>query len=272
MMIVDHTPVQYYPVGNNGDIVVVKREDLSTVPPLPPLAKLRGVTLLLEKLKAQGVRKVGVVDTSVSKAGQGVAAVCKSLGMECVLGHPNRKEGLAPQHQAAKDLGAELYPLRGGRVSIHYYQTKRYVESQGGTMLPWGLVCIESVLAVAKEASTMHWDYCEGTVVLSCGSGTMTAGVLLGLPKQPHVVYAISSGLTNSKQQRNIARLLTEAGASLDLMDPLQLVPAIMPYSTKCEIPAPFPMHPNYDLKAWFWMQDHIAVLPKPVLFWNIGS
>jgi hypothetical protein len=45
-----------------------------------------------------------------------------------------------------------------------------------------------------------------------------------------------------------------------------------MPYYLAPDIPCPFPTHPNYDLKAWGYLVEHIDELKEPILFWNIGA
>ena len=64
-------------------------------------------------------------------------------------------EGVPEAIRIAKELGAEIYPIRGNHVSICYSQVKKYVELLGGEILPFGLECIESVNAVAEEARSV---------------------------------------------------------------------------------------------------------------------
>ena len=52
----------------------------------------------------------------------------------------------------------------------------------------------------------------------------------------------------------------------------LELVPADRPYAVVPETSCPFPTHPNYDLKAWKHLVDHLERFASPVLFWNIGA
>ena len=76
------TPIEHY-----GEIDV-KREDLCLSLDdgelaMPQLAKLRGAEGLLQMLKDQGYENIGVFDTRVSKAGWGVAGLCKKIGLQC---------------------------------------------------------------------------------------------------------------------------------------------------------------------------------------------
>lgn len=53
----EHTPIETYRI--RGSEIFVKRDDLFATKPAPPLAKLRGLRLVLEKAYADGVRTVG---------------------------------------------------------------------------------------------------------------------------------------------------------------------------------------------------------------------
>lgn len=267
------TPIEEYAI--DGITVYVKREDLSTNPPMPPLAKMRGAYELAVKKKKEGYKVLGHADTIFSKAGLGLAIICRELGLRCVVGYPQHKDApTPPQHVEARNYGAELLPLKGGRVSINYYRTRNHVQALGGYMYPWGVCCPESVLAVAVEALTVPDELLTGTLVMCVGSATMISGVLVGVETLPNVI-GISSGVTNHKQMRTIRQYIAaQANPSrvAELDHRLTLVPPIMPYNDECAAPVPFPAHPNYDAKAWFWLTQHIHELKQPILFWNIGA
>lgn len=271
--ILHNTAIEPYII--NGHTIYVKREDLSTRPPLPPLAKLRGANVLLENLHSRGIRLVGGIDTRHSKSGQGIAAICAELGMGCTIGYPENGEGPPEQLRIAQQLGAELYPLRPNYIRILYYQMKRYVEQKGGYMLPFGIACVESVKAVAEEAKTVPEDLLIGSLVICVGTGTMLAGIILGVKRLPEII-GISSGISTHHQMKTIRRLLLEANISplrlSELAKKLTLFPPIMPYARICNIETPFPSHGNYDKKVWWWLCNNIYSLKPPILFWNIGA
>jgi threonine dehydratase len=272
---VNNTPVERYEI--EGKPVFVKREDLCTsdMPKYPPLAKLRGASVLLERLHSQGIRLVANLDTLYSKSGQGVAAICRELDMQCIVAHPSTKDKLPPQLHAAQELGAELLALRPNYVRIHYAQMKRYVESKGGYALPFGLTCVESTLAVAEEAKTVPNELLTGTLIICVGTGTILSGILLGLKRLPKII-GVSSGMSFRNQEKNIKRLLLEANASLsrlnEIDDKLTILPPIMPYAEKDTIDCPWPVHRNYDAKAFHFLLNNILQFEAPIIFWNVGS
>lgn len=248
--------------------VFVKREDLFGIPPAPPLAKLRGMRVLLQRLYSQGIRLVGCWDTRVSKLGEGLAACCTELsGMRCIVSYPTKQNVPEPDSiKRAKAMGAAVLPVPGGRISLCYYKARKYVEECGGTMLPFGFDCPEAVNGVRLEAARVPRALLTGaTLVLCCGSGVTLAGLLLGLPVLPRRIIGISSG----RAVRNILACLrryVEVPACVELHEAIVAYSAIIPFD------CPFPTHPNYDLKAWKYLVENLAQIHGKVLFWNIGS
>jgi 1-aminocyclopropane-1-carboxylate deaminase/D-cysteine desulfhydrase-like pyridoxal-dependent ACC family enzyme len=263
----EETPIESYEI--NGRTVYVKREDLFGIFPAPPLAKLRGIRALLRRLRAENVRFVGCWDTRVSKLGQGVAAVCALFpGMRCLVSYPTKRGESTPEAiTVAKALGAEILPVPGNRINICYGKVRRVVESRGGVMLPFGLECPEAVDAVRQVAQQTPREYLGGgTLVLSCGSGVTLAGLLLGLPVFPARIVALSAGRSLIK----LTQCLRRHGAVTPRI--VEFHEAQVPYARKLNDPCPFPTHPNYDLKAWKFLTEHVDQYSDPVLFWNIGA
>lgn len=251
-----------------GRRIYVKREDLFGRPPAPPLGKLRGLRVVLEGLFRDGVRLVGCWDTRVSRLGEGLAAACREFpSMRAIVSYPTRKGTSTPASvNAARDLGAEVLPLRGNHVSICYTQAKRQVEANGGRMLPFGLECRAAVDGVAREAAKTPREIACGTVVLCCGSGVTLAGLLTGLRVMPRKVVGLSSGRSLAKIRATLGRYVTAIPQSVELLA------ATMPYDDIPALRSPFPTHPNYDLKAWRLVVEEIDQLEDPILFWNIGA
>jgi 1-aminocyclopropane-1-carboxylate deaminase/D-cysteine desulfhydrase-like pyridoxal-dependent ACC family enzyme len=261
----ENTPIEQYNV--KGNIVYVKREDLymiSKQPAYPPLAKLRGARKLLAKLKEQGVKRVGVFDTRISKAGQGVACICNELGIECWTGFQNLKDKPIDQgHLIAQEQGAKLYILTAGRTAIAYYRFKKLVEKFDGVMLPLGLVCSETVESVVAISKAMGKQF--NSIVLSTGTGTIATGVASGTEA---TVYGVSCGMSIDRQWKRIHNLVPDK-----LLSNLRLIPPQYAYYDELDIKqCPFPTNPWYDIKAWLWLCENIDSIEKPICFYNIGQ
>jgi len=262
-MLLENTPIEEHCL--NGIKVLVKREDLFGQYPAPPLAKLRGARIILKQMAEQGVKEVGVFDTRISKAGQGIAYLCKEFGIHAICGFP-KINGIAMEEThriAAEVLGAELYPLKAGRTAILYARFKKYItEERNVPILPLGLTFPETAYAVEciSRAET------EGiaTIVLSTGTGTIATGVALGTSAH---VFGVSCGMNIGRQQNRINKIVGDR-----LLMNLTLVPPEYAYYDKLDTSScPFPTSPYYDMKAWVWLSKNIHNLPQPLMFWNIG-
>ena len=281
-LILDNTPIEQYQAS--GRIVHVKREDLCATMPLPPLSKLRGMVVLLQNIQNRGIKLVGGVDTRYSKSGWGLAVLTRQMGMKCIIGYPSNIKAISQKPddseipeplKKAREYGADIMPFSPNHIKVIYAQTKNIVRSRNGLMLPFGLTCAESTLAVAREAATVPEELLTGSLVVCVGTATILSGILLGLKKVPPQVIGVSSGMSADAQRSNLASLLFEAGADLGRMNlakTVTIIPPIMPYSTLDGFETPVPMHRNYDTKSFHWLVDNIDNLKDPILFWLIGA
>lgn len=270
------TPLEQYTCA--GYPVTVKREDLCAGQPMPPLAKMRGIQRYLERLKQGGAQAVGVMDTKVSKSGLGVAVIAEALGLRCTYYFPAPKgdDWRTEWRATAEAHGARLVPLPGGRVAIAYARAKA---QEGGVMLPLGFPLYETVCATAEQVPSDPF----ASVVIPCGTGTISSGVLLGIAQRgwvPQVVKSFTASMDPTKARRwaekHLGRALFEKLVSAEDLRPVwgiwQAVKEGSDYYAPENAPMPFPAHPYYEGKAWAWLGRNIATLPQPILFWNVGS
>jgi len=272
-IVVSGTPFEWHEIG--GIPVYVKREDLCCPSPGPSFSKIRGVKAFLEAADPNSV--VGVLDTSHSKAGWGVAYICKALSMWCVDFYPVYKgeTGLRPIQKRARNLDAELVPLPAGRSAILYHQAKKQLAEMAGEsalMMPNALKLSETVDATATELFLYTpEDLMRGTWIVSISSGTIAAGVLKGLGHNDNVCVVAHMGYSRSKQAAR-DYMIKMAGGNDNVPPDLVLVDEGYSYKDAVDIDCPFPCNRFYDLKAWKWLQSHITDLEQPIVFWNIGS
>lgn len=261
-----HTPIETYLLS--GRRIAVKRDDLVARPPAPRLAKVRGFHLLLERFFNEGIRLIGAFEAGASSAGHAVAATVRNFSeMKCIIGYVNElNEPRRNSIQSAKRLGAEVLPLRPNVLNVCYGQTKKYVESKGGRMIPFGFEFDEAVDSVATEARSVALELTSnGTLVVCCGSGVTLAGIYRGLKGRPRRFIGVSSGRSIPK----IRACLKRQGVD----DPtIELIEPCLPYRTACENHCPFPSDKYYDRKAWNYLKENIRSCEEPILFWNVGS
>lgn len=281
-----NTPVEEYyicrsprPGIHDDHIVYVKREDLATPAPGPSFSKVRGLILVLERLKRQGITIIGYTETSVSMAGWGVAWACKELGLRCIIFDPQYKETpelLKYHRERWFEFQADKVPLKAGMAKVNWNISKKWLADHYGErayLLPLGLPFPETVDAAEYEAyltrESNPVDY--RTVVVNVGSGTVCAGVLRGFSDR--TVYGIMgrTGNVEMKKKKILEKAGFQEGGLFDCPD-FKLIDPKWEYTERSNIIAPFPCHDWYDLKAWEWLTLNVHKLEAPILFWNIGS
>ena len=275
-LFLNHTPIEKYRI--KGKTIFVKREDLFCSDKIAPLSKMRGVQRVMERLKKDRVNTVGVFDFKVSKAGVGISAMAKHLGMHCIECYQHYKSydetGLPKQQQQCIEWGAELFPIKASRININYAIGKKYVTSFGGYMFPKGIILDETINATSAEVEYDQESIKSfKNIVISVGSGTIITGLvqgLLGLDVKMNV-YGIAC--TNSvKHCKRFYKFCEEVpDGSLKKID-IRILPSDIEYYDECVDECPFPAHPNYDRKAWRWLVKNIKDIKGPTLFWNIGA
>jgi threonine dehydratase len=270
-MLVNGTPIEKH------EGVWVKREDLSCGEPGPPFSKMRGV---IEHIAARPEKVFGVLDTYHSKAGWAVAYACKKLRRKCINFYPVYKaDGLdaplrAPQVRSQK-LGAQLCPVPAGRSFILYNQARAQLKemSPGAYLMPNALKLAESIEATAHEVEASAKQIRRvriAHVIVSISSGTIAAGVLIGLDRiKTYPTIWLHEGY--SREERLVLQYLAESGVPVDRFK-IEIVDEGYAYKDTApeEVTAPFPCNKWYDLKAWAWLKERD--LGGPTLFWNVGN
>lgn len=269
-MIQNKTPIQKFYI--EGKEVFVKREDLYSGGKAPSLSKLRGIEMHLNKLIAEGIKNVGILDTRISKSGWGLAYLAKNKGINVYCFYPKLKteKGLPFIQKKEEELGAKVVPLKAGRCVILYSQAKKYMaEMPNSYMMPMGLVLPETRNAITELIN--FEEYCHyKTIVLSLGTGTICSGIIKGLAKNKLYpeIYGISCGMSCRKIRARIKLLLRRAYLHNHIH--LKNFNHYNYYDAE-NIKTPFPSSPYYDKKAWRWLIENYGNLNKPILFWNIG-
>lgn len=295
------TPLEQYLIRGTDRVVTVKRDDLwSDAHYGGGNAKMRGVEVHLRRLKEQGINHVAMMDARTSRAGWGVAELCRDMGLS-YTGFYGRYKGeltttpydpaqfsevdtadideLPPFQWMAYQAGAQIISIPASRIYPMYYKTRIYCREHGIYLLPMGLQLQESMLSVAGEASTLPKKLQTGTIICVVATGTMFAGLLMGLRGAPAVI-GVYIGMTLGELLRKsntsdpeaiirkrIAGLLPAGYETLDFAIAL----GDRQYYDEDNYPCPFSCDKWYDRKAWRWLCEHIDKLKDPVLFWNIG-
>ncbi len=287
-IVIAGTPWEEYDLA--GVPLWVKREDLCCPFPGPSFSKIRGVYKHIQQIKQErGVVPIGVMDTVHSKAGWGVAYICQHLGMPCYDFFPVLKSEVSeiepasgtfnytmrPNQTKACNLGAEPVPMPAGMSAVLYNQAKSRLKGMTngkGYMMPNALKLPESVTETAQEVI----DYTpeallnvDGTWLISVSSGTIAAGVLMGL-EQCGAAPIVILHMGYNRSEDTLLEYVMNAAHSLNPF--IQIVNEHYDYKQAVAELCPFPCNPYYDLKAWKWLLQHYTELQPPIIFWNIGA
>lgn len=272
--------IEKYLLPRSINIIDVKREDLACPPPGPPFAKVRGLLPFLLDLKDKGVGAVGYMETSVSMAGWGISYFCKEIGLKAVIFSPqysSPRENQIFQFEKWKEFEATIIPLeRPNRMQINFYRARKILVERfpGAVMLPLGLPFSQTVEAVSRQVELLPHSY--KAIVVCIGSGTMAAGILKGLNKRKDFETIVYGIFVSPKNERRMSdKIMKVSGIFVfgnSIEKRLKLIDTNIQYTEKVECDCPFPCNEYYDLKAWKWLVENYDGLPKPVLFWNIGS
>lgn len=280
----DGTPVEDY-LERFG--LWVKREDLCC-PGGPNFSKTRGV---YAHVKGRREPVIGVLDTNHSQGGWAVARACQLLGKQCVLYYPVRKserdDHIKPQQEAALRLGAQLVPLQAGRSAVLYHTAKKRLSSLGAAstyMMPNALKLPEMITETVAEVERTTLPPVS-TLLISASSGTIAAGVILGLQRKGWVGVAPSGLPVNknlivhqgySRSEPAIRSYMDKMALGFDgegIACPVTLVDEKYSYadSAKPGEQPPFPCNEYYDLKAFRWWVREGRNEYGTALLWNIG-
>jgi 1-aminocyclopropane-1-carboxylate deaminase/D-cysteine desulfhydrase-like pyridoxal-dependent ACC family enzyme len=262
--VLNNTPWEEYELS--GRPVWVKREDLCSAGAGPQFSKVRGLESYLRRLRDNGVKAVGVMDTFHSKAGWGTAWLCQRLGLKCYDFYARYKDdaGVREFQQRARECGAELVevPNLGRQAVVSHIMRRRLTELDPlAVMLPNGLTVEDAIWENAREVEVFTPPALArtGTWVISVSTG-VAAGLTQLMSDVKLIAHKSYSGRSDHKLQETISYF------------PLFLVDEGYDYRSSVEGYAPFPCNPFYDLKAWEWLRRAIHRLEQPVCFWNIGA
>jgi hypothetical protein len=153
-----------------------------------------------------------------------------------------------PRSLLAKSLGATVWQVNPGYLTVAQKRARDYCEATGATLAPFGMDTPEAINTIAEAAIATGEQPDE--VWCASGSGVLARGLAKAWPEARRHVVQI--GRTISPDD--------VAGATIHI-HPLA-------FGAECRTAPPFPSDPHYDAKAWEVMNAS-AGLGK-VLFWNV--
>lgn len=261
-----------------GRDVYVRRDDLAYHAPLPPNAKMAALYNIVKHAYALGHDRV--VMFAKKQQGMpyavGLPPICKEFGMECWITYPSNKFETLPWMVEAQRFGNCFFEfLHPNMITVNVNQSKKLAERLKAYFIPFGF---DDPISVETHASKFELPQHVGTLVLS----TMTGMILAGTLKQIYTrgynverVYGISSGRSEMNIHKSIMKYLDPN--KLGHLHLSEAYPRDFKVDQSSKELFPFPVHPDYEAKAWNWLLDRLELsglyepLPDPIWFINSG-
>ena len=269
-----NTPLEKYNV--KGTDVWVKRDDLHNGNlDLPPWAKIEGVRRLLT-WKELIDRNKPVIHLTVrgSYTGWVLGYYGKELDYQIKIAYGNSKNYPMESLEKMKSYGVDLVPIKPNMMKIVYNSMKKMADEKGWQRLPYAFdhpvyhdYWREKSYLVFRDKQLSKFD----NLVICAGSGVTCIGVIqsfLDVHNFPmeKKVYIVSTS-TISTVANKLKRWETYF--------PNNVMINTTPYEFYNEMDfyeTPFPCNPNWDKKAWWWLEENIDKLNGKTIFWNIGA
>jgi hypothetical protein len=176
-----------------------------------------------------------------------LATVAARLGKRATI-FVAKRAAPHPRSIMAKALGATIYQVTPGYLSVAQARARRYCADKGAKLAPFGVDMPLAIDAISAAAAALEIEPAE--VWCAAGSGVLARGLARAWPgARRHVV---------------------QIGRKLDAGDVDGATIHVHPlaFGQQCRLTPPFPADPHYDAKAWEIAQaKHGAGL---VVFWNV--
>ncbi len=176
-----------------------------------------------------------------------LAHVARLLGKQATLFVAKRAEP-HPRALLAKRLGAKVYQVTPGYLSVVHARAAAYCKATGAKLLAFGMDYPEAIEAIAAAARAL--DERPDEVWCAAGSGVLARALAIAWPKARRHAVQVGRTLTGAEV----------AGAAIHVYP--------RPFGATARIKPPFPSDPHYDAKAWETATARRG--PGRVLLWNV--
>jgi 1-aminocyclopropane-1-carboxylate deaminase/D-cysteine desulfhydrase-like pyridoxal-dependent ACC family enzyme len=266
------------PVEERGGLLF-KRDDLFRPFETKVLngGKLRQVITVLRACRRRGVITAASIHSPQIPL---VAGAAHHLGLRCVAVVGGTS--VTTELDMARRLGAEIKRSASGRHRALFAEVARVNSTLDYYVVPYGVVSPSDPAACfmtqAQQAANLPDEL--DTLVVTCGSGMSTLGILTGLwrfSKRVNEVVLVTTAPSRSETISNFVRAAEPAARSflgsvkltyIDLFGlPGFRYERRVPY-TLCGIH----LHPRYEAKAFRHVLQRRDCSSKRTLFWIIGA
>jgi len=240
--------------------------------------KLRQCMALIDHIKDDHYDGVISCCSVYSPQSPITSAVAKHYGMKAVICYGGTTEERLKRFRMcaiAKRYGAELRIIsKSGIHNILYQKAKSIAKAENLFVVDYGFNIIDypevMYTAVSRQVENIP-DNLDNLVIV-CGSGITSIGVMLGLKEYNKKVKRVYLVATAPNREKKINDALESAGAMRKyvVIDLFHQEGFKYERGLVADIDG-IALHPNYEAKAYAWLLDNIPA-EQNTLLWIVGS
>ena len=181
-----------------------------------------------------------------------LSAYCKSVGKKATIFCAKRKDKHANTLKCI-ELGANVIEVKCGYLTVVEKHSRDYCDLTGANKLKFGAKTVICKSLISKRVKDVIKQLGKEPDEIWCaiGSGTLVESILDATTTSK--VFGVQVG-----QEYNLRP------------DRLTVLTYHKKFDKKSNIICPFPSMPNYDLKAWEYLNNLRDNRNKNILFWNV--
>ena len=221
------------------DGIDVVRDDL-----FPGGTKARFIATLFEEAEE-------LVYASPAQGGAqyALATVARRLGKKATIFVAKRRKP-HPRTLEARALGAQVYQVPCGYMTVVQARARTYAEDTGARLLPFGLDVPIAQDAIASAAASLGIEPEE--VWCAAGSGVLARALAKAWPAARLHAVQVGRPLIPAEVAGGVIHIYPRR------------------FEQTCRQFPPFPSDPHYDAKAWELCRERAH--GKRTLFWNVAG
>lgn len=269
------TPIQEAESG-----LLIKRDDLFQ--PFGP-GRVNGGKLRQAMWMLCTDRPKGVITGASLSSPQNVIVSCVAnyLKIPCICLYGGAKESSLqmPMPMLCKKYGAEIIVAKSGRHNVIYSMANELSQERGYQIIEYGMNAQDNIEAFYDANANQVQNIPDelDNLVVTCGSGITSTGIIYGLTKyRKKVKNLILVGTAPNREKKIQERLsllghppavfqyvdlFSQKGFSYDKRE--HSIIRMKDYSLE--------LHPNYEAKVNNWIVNHIDPGKEKTLLWVVG-